>query len=152
MRTGLAALLLALSACGGGNSGSDKGASVEVDTARVTSAPAPPGDTTAPAPGAVAEARRRTVRVRTSEYRIEITPVTVPAGEVTFDVTNAGGEAHGVEIEGQGVEAKTGGVEPGGAATVTAALPPGTYEVYCPMETDGQKHRDRGMRTTITVR
>lgn len=139
IRAASAALLLSAAACGGGDSASSESRGGASDTARVASRPAPPAD-------------RPTVRIRTSEYRIEITPVDVPAGPVTFDVENAGSEAHGLKIEGQGVEAETGGVQPGGEAAVTATLPPGTYEVYCPMESGGERHRDRGMRTTITVR
>jgi hypothetical protein len=36
--------------------------------------------------------------------------------------------------------------------TLTVTLEPGTYEIYCNMETEHGEHAELGMRTTFTVR
>jgi plastocyanin len=71
------------------------------------------------------------------------------AGDVTIVMKNPSSATapHAVEIEGQGVEEKSGVVEPGGTAKVTAKLEPGTYEFYCPVG----NHYDAGMEGELTV-
>ena len=69
------------------------------------------------------------------------------AGKVTIAFENASSTPHAVEIEGNGVEAKS-NVVTGGSATVTADLKPGTYDFYCPV---GQ-HRQNGMEGKLVVK
>jgi plastocyanin len=70
------------------------------------------------------------------------------AGEYTFRLTNDGGTAHALEIEGAGIEeATTDTIGPGETAEVTVELKDGEYEMYCPV--DG--HRDMGMEGTLVV-
>jgi len=90
------------------------------------------------------------VNVKLSEWRVELSEGTIAAGAVTFTVTNAGSIPHAFEIEGQGIERETGVIQPGASATLTLALKPGTYEVYCPVGNDS--HKKLGMKTHLKVR
>ena len=67
---------------------------------------------------------------------------------MTFEATNAGTIGHALEVEGNGVEEKTGTISPGSSAKLTVDLSKkGTYEVYCPI--DG--HRAMGMEAKLVV-
>jgi uncharacterized cupredoxin-like copper-binding protein len=130
MRT--AALLLplcvALAGCGGGYSSSSAGSS---------------GATTA------AAASPQTVSISEAEFMLSPGTVSLAKpGKVTFDVKNMGTITHALEIEGNGVEAKTGSIAPGQAASITVDLAKnGKYELYCPI--DG--HRAKGMEGSVQV-
>lgn len=119
---------LALAGCGGGYSSSSG------NTGTTTSA--------APASG-------KAVAISESEYKLSPSTVSVAkAGKVTFDVKNMGTITHALEIEGNGVETKTGSIAPGQSASLTVTLPKnGKYELYCPI--DG--HRAKGMAGTVQV-
>jgi len=86
-----------------------------------------------------------------SEKEFSITPKSISvskAGTYTFDVKNDGQITHALEVEGNGVEQKTGDIEPGKSATLTVDLSKtGSYEVYCPI--DG--HRQNGMEASLAV-
>src|SRR2546427_164671 len=73
------------------------------------------------------------VSAKLSEWKVELSASTVPAGAVTFTVTNAGTIPHAFEIEGHGIEHETDEIQPGSTATLTLTLKLGTYEVYCPV-------------------
>jgi uncharacterized cupredoxin-like copper-binding protein len=120
----LAPAVLLLSACGG-NSNKPSASSTS---------PGPPLQT-----------------ISLSEKEFSITPKTISvskSGTYTFDVKNDGTTTHALEVEGNGVEQKTGNVQPGGSATLTVNLSKkGSYEVYCPI--DG--HRQNGMEASLAV-
>jgi plastocyanin len=111
---------LALAACGGSSTKSDQA-------------------------GAVAQ----TIRISEQEY--SLTPSTATfskPGTYEFNVTNKGQMTHALEIEGNGVEEKTGAIQPGSSATLRVTLSKdGSYEMYCPV--DGHKHQ--GMKGAVTV-
>ena len=71
-------------------------------------------------------------------------------GKVTIKLKNPGssGKPHAVEIEGKGIEKKSGVAQPGERVSVKAKLKRGTYEFYCPV--DG--HKAAGMEGTLVVR
>jgi plastocyanin len=100
------------------------------------------GDTTAAAAGEIIE-------VSATDFSFD--PPTIQldqAGEYTFRLTNDGGTAHALEIEGAGIEeATTDTIGPGETAELTVELKEGEYEMYCPV--DG--HRSEGMEGTIMV-
>jgi plastocyanin len=102
----------------------------------VAGTPAPRGN---PAP----------VSARLSEWTIQLSETTVPAGPVTFTVTNSGSIPHAFEVEGQGTERETSLIQPGATATLTLTLEPGTYEVYCPVGENS--HKKLGMETHLMV-
>ena len=87
------------------------------------------------------------VSVELVEFEIRM-PDELPAGETTFEVTNAGETEHNFEIEGQGIEeAFEENLQPGETRSMTVDLEPGTYEVYCPVG----NHAAQGMRLELTV-
>ncbi len=89
------------------------------------------------------------VRVRLSEWKLELSQLTVPTGEVEFTVTNGGTMLHAFEIEGQGLEKDLEPIKVGGTSTLRLTLPPGSYELYCPI--DGGAHKKMGMIAHLEV-
>ena len=61
----------------------------------------------------------RTIKVRLTEWKVELTPASVPAGSAIFEVTNSGTIPHAFEVEGRGLEQKRrwNGVWAGGCST-----------------------------------
>ena len=96
-----------------------------------------------PAPGDVS------VNVSLDEFTIDL-PDSVPAGTVSFELSNVGDAEHSFAIEGPGID---GGDElesslsPTETFTYTVELQPGTYTVWCPIG----DHREQGMEATIEV-
>jgi plastocyanin len=89
------------------------------------------------------------VSAKLSEWTIQLSDATVPAGQVTFTATNGGSIPHALEVEGQGTEQETPLIQPGASATLTLTLKPGTYEIYCPVGEDS--HKKLGMETHLKV-
>jgi plastocyanin len=69
------------------------------------------------------------------------------SGTVTITMTNPSQVAHGIAVEGQGVDKDGPTVSGGGKSTVSVALKPGTYTFYCPVDS----HRQAGMQGKLTV-
>jgi uncharacterized cupredoxin-like copper-binding protein len=135
-----------LAACGQPDDELD-GMAVDEDAAMDTT---PAGTPAPPSPAAIADDQTRVISVELREWAVELSRDTVPAGEMTFQAMNAGTMEHALEVEGQGVEQETEHIAPGGTATLTVRLRPGTYEVYCPVV--GQyDHQAQGMTTTLVV-
>src|SRR6266498_5317041 len=76
--------------------------------------------------------------IQISEKEFSLTPSTVTlakTGTYEFRVTNNGTIPHALEIEGNGVEEKTGDIAPGAGATLRVTLTKdGSYELYCPID------------------
>ena len=89
------------------------------------------------------------VSVRLSEWKLEPSRLTVPTGEVEFTVTNGGTMLHAFEVEGQGLEKDLEPIKVGATSTLRLTLPPGTYELYCPIG-DGA-HKAMGMIAHLEV-
>jgi hypothetical protein len=87
------------------------------------------------------------VEVKLIEFRIEM-PTTVPPGQVTFSVTNAGTKEHNFEIEGEGHEKRFDtNLKPGETRNLQVDLQTGVYIIYCPVD----DHRERGMQQELKV-
>jgi phosphohistidine phosphatase SixA/uncharacterized cupredoxin-like copper-binding protein len=93
--------------------------------------------------------RASPVNVRLSEWKLELSQLTVPTGEVEFTVTNAGTMLHAFEVEGQGLEKELEPIKVGATSKLRLTLPPGTYELYCPI--DGGAHKKMGMIAHLEV-
>ena len=90
-----------------------------------------------------------TVKVRLSEWKVELSERTVATGTVAFTIANTGSIPHAFEVEGPGIERETDVIQPGSSATLTLSLKPGTYKMYCPIG-EGS-HQKLGMESHLTV-
>jgi plastocyanin len=91
----------------------------------------------------------QTVQISEKEYSLTPSTVTLAKpGTYAFHITNNGTITHALEVEGNGVEEKSGDIQAGSSATLNATFTKnGSYEMYCPI--DG--HRAQGMKATVTV-
>ena len=124
----LAALILALSACGGGSSSSS---------------------TTPATTGGGGGGGGSTVKISadpSGALKYEQTDVSATAGSITIDFTNMSSLPHDVTIEGNGASGATDQITDSTTST-TVDLDPGTYTFFCSV--DG--HRAAGMEGTLTV-
>jgi uncharacterized cupredoxin-like copper-binding protein len=71
------------------------------------------------------------------------------SGSVTLVMANpsSSGAAHGIGVEGNGIDKDGQVVSPGSKSTVTVTLKPGKYEFYCPIPS----HKAAGMTGTLIV-
>jgi uncharacterized cupredoxin-like copper-binding protein len=138
---GLAVLAIGAAGCGGDDNNDNGSASTPAST------PAAPTTSTA-ATSTPAAAGGGTVTLGESEFKITPKDATAKAGKVTIDVKNDGAIVHNLNVEGNGIaEKKTADLQPGSSGKLTVDLKPGKYEMYCSI--DG--HRASGMEGTITV-
>jgi phosphohistidine phosphatase SixA/plastocyanin len=89
------------------------------------------------------------VAVLLSEWKLEPSRLTVPTGDVEFTVTNGGTMLHAFEVEGQGLEKDLEPIKVGATSTLRLTLPPGTYELYCPIGEGA--HKGMGMIAHLEV-
>jgi high-affinity iron transporter len=88
------------------------------------------------------------VEVRAVEYAFDPDTITVPAGRVSFHVTNAGSVEHEFEIfHGEAVVDEIEGLVPGLDRTLTVTLESGDYTFVCKLP----GHEEQGMTGTLTV-
>ncbi|HLB44840.1 MAG TPA: hypothetical protein VJK49_05590 [Candidatus Limnocylindrales bacterium] len=113
---------------------------------------------------------RSDVTVTLTDYLIEASPTTVPAGEVRLAITNDGDTLHEVEVftlpagidaagltvtshvadtDSAGMEVidEVEGIIPRGTPNLTVTLAPGRYALICNLPT----HYALGMHATLTV-
>ena len=86
------------------------------------------------------------VIVHLTDDGIEL-PADIPAGTVSFEVENNGGEQHGFVIDGPDVSERLEDLDPLERGVLTVNLEPGTYEVYSPTDDD----REDGLEATLEV-
>jgi iron uptake system component EfeO len=127
-----------IAACGGGGaSTSGPGASVPASTSGPGASV--PASTSGPA---------GTYAVEAKEYSFTPSTISVPAGEVTFQVKNTGTEEHEFEIfQGERVVDEIEGLVPGLTLDLTVTLAAGDYQFKCLLN----GHDQLGMTGTLTV-
>lgn len=136
-------VFLASSGGGRGRGGDDEDAAAETLPAADTEVE----ETPAAAAAGDALISGDEVPVSLMEFAIDL-PSTLPAGPVTFAVTNDGTITHSFEIENESLEEELETpLDPGQTGLLTVDLAPGTFEIYCPIG----NHADNGMRTEVTV-
>ena len=112
-----------------------------------TPAPSPTPTPTVPWTPDSAAPTGDVIDVGLSEYTIDM-PTELPAGPVTFLITNYGSLTHSFAMEGEGIDVQlTHELEPGQTGAFTVDLQPGTYSVTSPTAGD----RDNGMSLVLTV-
>jgi len=84
-----------------------------------------------------------TVNIDAREFSFTLSQSSAPAGIIHFVVHNVGTQEHDFAMAGQGTPT----IEPGGSATLTITLNPGSYNYAC---TIGE-HATFGMQGTFTV-
>lgn len=123
-----AAAAVVLAGCGSGNSGGGTAS----------------GGSSSSAAGGTGTA----VTVDATEYSLKLPSDHMAPGTYTFTMDNVGHATHAIEMSGPGIDkVRSSAVGPGGKATLTVTLQPGSYEMWCPVG----NHKQAGMDTTITV-
>ena len=84
------------------------------------------------------------VTVAASEFKFVLSKKIVPAGPVTFVVTNKGHTTHDFKIKGK----KTPFLSPGKSATLKVVFPKGKFPYLCTIP----GHAAAGMKGVLTVR
>ena len=92
-------------------------------------------------------AEDRDVNISLNEWKLQPSRSRVPAGQIRFLAENTGATAHALEIVGRGMDVSTDSVSPGDSRTITMVLPPGDYQLVCPLP----GHEQQGMSATFTV-
>jgi len=71
------------------------------------------------------------------------------AGRVTIVMINpkTSGVAHGIAIQGKGIDKDSKHIGPGKTVSLTVTLKKGTYAFYCPVD----HHEQSGMKGTLTI-
>jgi plastocyanin len=133
------AAVTGLAACGGSNSYSG-------GSKATTSTPAAPA-----APAAAAGKSAVALSADPSgALKFNTNKLSAKSGTVTVAMKNpaSSGVAHGIAVEGNGVDQDGKTVQPGGTSTDTVKLKPGTYTYYCPVP----GHKAAGMQGTLVVK
>ncbi|MHB8646848.1 MAG: cupredoxin domain-containing protein [Thermomicrobiales bacterium] len=87
-----------------------------------------------------------TVSATEKEYAIALDNSSVPAGSVTFKITNQGSLPHDISIKEMKKTSEM--IDAGKTGQFTIDLPAGTYTVIC----DIPGHEQLGMHVTLTVK
>jgi uncharacterized cupredoxin-like copper-binding protein len=139
----LAAIPIALSACGGDDDEADTTAAATTTTTTEENEATTGGG----GGGGAATGGGENVDISEVDFKINPADVTTKAGSVTFDISNDGESPHNLEVEGNGVEQVSDTFQPGDSGELTVDLQPGTYEMYCAIP----GHRELGMEGEVTV-
>lgn len=145
---GALALAVALAACGGPDA--DDGDMRVDETSAMDTTPA--GTPAPPSISTISDDVQRQTAVTLAEWSLSAADDALPAGEITFQISNTGSQAHSLAIDGGGITARSDPVPPGGAGSLTVQLDAGTYRLYCPDAAAGEPHATRGMSRPFVAR
>jgi FtsP/CotA-like multicopper oxidase with cupredoxin domain len=88
------------------------------------------------------------VGIGLTEWQVSLGRARVPAGRVTFNVTNIGEDGHDFAVRRKGrIRAHVPELRPGEHATATVRLRTGRYVLFCGLP----EHEQRGMKTRLRV-
>jgi plastocyanin len=138
---GAAAAALAAAGCGGG--GGSTSSAPSTTPAAATSTPA----STSGGASSGGSTKLSLSADPSGALKFDKSSLSAKAGTVTITMDNPSSIAHGVAVEGNGVDKDGQIVNKGGKSTVTVTLKPGTYTFYCPVP----GHKQAGMKGTLTV-
>jgi plastocyanin len=96
-----------------------------------------------------ASAQLVSLPVTLTEWKVELARDTVPAGPITFRLSNKGTITHGFYVRGEGTAKGAREIPAGESGSLTLTLKPGTYELYCPMSDNS--HKAAGMVRKLVV-
>ena len=138
---GLALAALALTACGGGSTGSATAGTSSAGSGASTDTAAGAASKTIGADG--------TITATEADFSISLGGDTVAAGPYVVHVENQGSATHDLVVEKNGAQiAGTSSISPGSSASLSVTLKPGDYDFYCSIG----NHRAMGMETTVHVK
>ena len=86
-----------------------------------------------------------------TEWKIEMARDTDAAGSYTFRLSNKGTITHGFYVRGEGVDKGSRQIPAGESASLTVALKPGTYEIFCPMSENSHKMAGMARKLVVTA-
>jgi len=91
----------------------------------------------------------KTIGVSETEFALDPSSIRIDEpGTYVLTATNDGTVTHALELEGQGVEAKTGEIAPGSSADLRVSIvKSGSYVLYCPIG----NHRGEGMEARVVL-
>jgi YVTN family beta-propeller protein len=89
----------------------------------------------------------RDINLSLTEWKLQPSRSRVPAGEIRFLAEDTGATQHAFRIVGQGMDVSTDDFGPGDSRTLNMVLPPGEYQLVCPIP----GHQQQGMSATLTV-
>ena len=95
------------------------------------------------ADAASARTSTKVVRIAATDFKFRLTPRTVPAGRITFEIRNDGQAMHDFAIHGH--TSKT--ISPGGSTRLTLTLRRGSYPYRCTVD----DHARLGMKGVLRV-
>ena len=113
-----------------------------------SAAAAQPTPTPTPAPlPAGTRAEDRDINITLSEWKLQPSRTRVPAGEIRFLSEDTGATQHALRVVGNGMDVSTDDFGPGDSRTINMVLPPGRYQLICPIA----GHEQQGMVATLAV-
>jgi YVTN family beta-propeller protein len=92
-------------------------------------------------------AEDRDVNISLTEWKLEPSRARVPAGRIHFLSEDTGATQHALRIVGQGMDVSTDSFGPGESRSITMVLPPGDYQLVCPIP----GHEKQGMSARLKV-
>lgn len=140
---GAAAAALAAAGCGGGGGGSTSSTPSTTPKAATST----PASTSGGASSSGGTTKLSLSADPSGALKFDKASLSAKSGTVTITMDNPSSIAHGVAVEGNGVDKDGQIVQKGGKSTVTVNLKPGTYTFYCPVP----GHKQAGMKGTLTV-
>jgi plastocyanin len=105
-----------------------------------------PGPTEEPLPAGT-RAEDRDINISLTEWKLQPSRSRVPSGQIRFLAEDTGAAKHALRIVGQSLDVTTDTFGPGDSRGLTMVLPPGDYQLICPIP----GHEQQGMSGLLTV-